>query len=107
VDDQEVRRDLEATVAARRELGPSHDRELIDGFLERIDKRLEERRPRAVKPMDEEESRGMVFVMGLVSLGCGIPITAIALGHSLAAFVIAWVGIVLINLVFALSGRRR
>ena len=39
--DADVRQELEATVAARRELGVEHDEELISGFLERIERRLE------------------------------------------------------------------
>jgi hypothetical protein len=42
-----ARHELEATVAARRELGPEHDEQLIQGFLDRIeteiDRRVDER----------------------------------------------------------------
>ncbi|HET7450450.1 MAG TPA: hypothetical protein VFJ78_07605 [Gaiellaceae bacterium] len=41
--DDEAKRELEATVAARKELGPAHDDELIAGFLARIDKEIERR----------------------------------------------------------------
>jgi len=45
--ESQAREELEATVAARRELGPGHDEHLIEGFLERIegeiDRRVDER----------------------------------------------------------------
>src|SRR5689334_831860 len=34
--EEPTRHELEATIAARRELGPAHDAELIEGFLDRI-----------------------------------------------------------------------
>jgi hypothetical protein len=98
------RSELEATLAARRELGPDHDEELISGFLERLEHRVGDRRPGAPKRSDATVSQGMRFTLTLVSLVVGIPITAIALTQSgLAALAIAWAGIVLVNLVFARS----
>ena len=41
--DDDARRELEATVAARKELGPEHEEHLIQGFLERIDQEIERR----------------------------------------------------------------
>jgi hypothetical protein len=39
----DARQELEATVAARRELGPEHDEHLIAGFLDRIEKEIDRR----------------------------------------------------------------
>ena len=69
MDEQE----LKAVVEARKELGPEHEKELIDGFLDRmgkeIDRRVDEkiaaRRPRNRKSMEAE-------------LGIFIPIFVIA-----------------------------
>ena len=51
--DSEAQQELEATLAAREELGPSHDRELVAGFLDRIeheiDRRVDERVAATVK----------------------------------------------------------
>jgi hypothetical protein len=41
--DDEAKRELEATLAARKELGPAHDDELIAGFLDRIGKEIDRR----------------------------------------------------------------
>ena len=35
--------ELEATLAARKELGPAHDKELIAGFLDRIEQEIDAR----------------------------------------------------------------
>jgi hypothetical protein len=39
----ETQQELEATLAARQELGPSHDKELVAGFLDRIEKEIDRR----------------------------------------------------------------
>jgi hypothetical protein len=100
------RTELEATLAARRELGSGHDEELITGFLERLEGRLSERRGRPPKPHDANVTAGMRFTLTIVSLVAGIPITALALTQSgLAALVVCWVGIVLVNVVFSRASR--
>jgi hypothetical protein len=69
--EKEPQKELEATLAARRELGPEHDEQLIAGFLERIDKeidrRVEERvaRRRPAPPLNKE-------------LGIAVPVVALA-----------------------------
>jgi len=39
----ETQKELEATLAARRELGPGHDEHLVAGFLDRIEKEIDRR----------------------------------------------------------------
>ncbi len=47
------------------------------------------------------------FVLAIVSLGIGIPLTAIAAGtNGLAGLIIAWIGIVLVNVVYGATHRR-
>jgi hypothetical protein len=41
--ENETQKELEATIAARRELGPEHDEHLIQGFLDRIDEEIDRR----------------------------------------------------------------
>jgi hypothetical protein len=95
-----VRDELEAAIEARRELGSELEPHLIESFVERIEKRLDERRP--VKPAPSTPERGMVFVMALVSVGASIPLTAIAISNGgLTALAIVWLGLVLVNLAFA------
>jgi hypothetical protein len=105
--DPDARQELHATLAARSELGAAHEPELIEGFLARLDARLAEQRPaKPARPVDPTASAGMRFAMTIISLIAGIPITAIALTQSgLAALIVAWAGIVLVNVVFARSSR--
>ncbi len=92
------RDEARATLAARRELGEEFDDQLVESFARRIEERLKTRQP----ARRSEDERGMSFVVALVSLGTGIPITAIALSNGgLPALLVAWVGIVLVNLVVA------
>ncbi len=39
----ETQQELEATLAARKELGPAHDEHLVEGFLARIEKEIDRR----------------------------------------------------------------
>ena len=41
--DSEAQQELEATLAAREELGPAHDKELVAGFLDRIEQEIDRR----------------------------------------------------------------
>jgi hypothetical protein len=74
--DQETRSDLEATVQARRELGPAHDDELIEGFLERLDRRLDE--GKTARELERKARRDHQKEMILGAMGISIPLLAIA-----------------------------
>src|SRR4051812_36425221 len=88
------REDVVATLTARRELGSDFDDALVESFAHRVEERLKTRQP-ARRSTDE---RGMVLALAIVSLGCGIPITAIAVTQAgVAGLIVAWVGIVLVN----------
>jgi hypothetical protein len=94
------RDEARATLAARRELGPEYEDELAEAFAEKVERRLA-KRDRAELAHDEDR-RGVSFVAALVSLGCGIPITAIALsGGGIPALVVVWTAIVLVNVALA------
>jgi hypothetical protein len=91
------REDLQASIEARRELGRDHEPELVDSFVARIEERLA-KRPAAHPPARREGREGS-FVLALVSVGAGIPLTAIALSNGgFAALLVVWIGIVLVNL---------
>ena len=95
------REDLQASIEARRELGPDHEPELVDAFVERIEQRL------AKRPGSTPARRGGregSFVLTVISLGVGIPLTAIALSNGgLAALLVVWIGIVLVNAAYQRS----
>lgn len=115
--DPETRRDVEAALAARHELGPDYDAQVAAGLADRIDElvaiRLADTRAEvSERQLDREDERTNArqrFVLGMVSLGAGIPVTGIVAGtHAgLIELAVAWAGIVGVNAVAAWSARRR
>ena len=101
------REELEAALAARRELGPEREPEVVAAFLDQVQRQLEqrvaERTPARRDHRGEEQRR---FVLALISVACGIPLTAISLSiGGLPALVVVWVGVVLVNVAFARAPR--
>lgn len=112
--DEDVgREDAEALLEVRRELGPSYDAALVDSFAERIEKVIAVRvdaqvAERGRTRRDDNDRDSHRLALAIVSLGTGIPITAVAAGTAeLPGLVVAWAGIVGVNLSYALRGRRR
>lgn len=110
--DAEIGKELEATVAARRELGADHDDALIAGFLERIERRLGEGTGgRVPNPSPEVVRQGAVTPLVLGSIGLGIPVTAVALSNApgaggIAVAIVAWAAIGVSNVAVLLRRRR-
>lgn len=101
-----TREDVDSLVEARRELGEEMEPALIDAFLDRVEATAEaraaERRP---APRDPDEGRGERLALAIISLGTGIPITAIAADSGgVVGMLVVWAGIVGVNFSFA---RRR
>lgn len=102
-DQGELRRELEATVRTRQELGTDYEPHLIDAFLERLDRsidaRIDERlrlRPDLKPSTQTEFSKEMAGALA-ATLGIGIPITAIAGGlGGLPGILIVWIAVALI-----------
>ncbi|GAA2829307.1 hypothetical protein [Kribbella solani] len=115
----EVRKDLRAAVAARQELGPEYEDEIIDSFLAKLDQRDVHRRagllPEAMpdrpdqpvrRPMSRETDPGGL-ALAIVSIVAAIPITAIS-ASMMGKFgvLICWAGLVGINYARAIARRR-
>lgn len=63
--------------------------------------------PRGAVPVVQPRPDRTVFVLAMMSLGLGIPLTAIASGTAgLPGLLVVWVGIVLVNAVYAWSRRQ-
>jgi hypothetical protein len=91
------REDVHAAIEARRELGEELEPQVIDSFVERIEKRIGELRRSPAR----RETRQGSFALALISLVAAIPITAIAATHGgIAAMIVVWAGIVLVNAVY-------
>ncbi|MEO5709880.1 MAG: hypothetical protein ABIQ59_08660 [Nocardioidaceae bacterium] len=112
-EEQVDRDDVEALLEVRRELGPSYDAALVDSFADRIERAVAERVDAQIAQKRAGQAAvagagGRQLALGIVSMVAAIPIS-IPLGVTghLAAMVIAWIGIVLVNLAHALQSRPR
>ncbi|RYC04111.1 hypothetical protein [Nocardioides zhouii] len=113
LDDDLGHGDIEAALATRRELGARYDAELVDGFAERIERAVDRRVADQVavaqrRTSGTEGSRIRQFVLGLISVGVGVPITivpTVATDNGLPAVVIGWLGIVGVNAAHAWQSR--
>ena len=112
-EEQVGREDVEALLEVRRELGPSYDAALVDSFADRIEKAVAERVD--AQATQRETARAAVagggarqLALGIVSMVAAIPVSIVlgVTGH-FAALLVAWVGIVLVNLAHALQSRPR
>jgi hypothetical protein len=98
--EHETQRELEATLAARRELGKEHEAELVESFLARIEKEIDRR----VDERVARQTRTRHSSINPATLGVCIPIIAIAGGIG-GVTGLAIVSIALV-LVFAIDSRR-
>ena len=98
-----TREDVDSLVKARRELGDDMEPAVIDAFLDRVEAAAEARAA-AVKPtpVRPDDGRGERLALSIVSLGTGIPITAIAAEQGgVVGMLVVWAGIVGVNFSFS------
>jgi hypothetical protein len=112
---ERAREQLHAAIGASRELGPEYEDAVVDSFLERVDRSIMARvdarmaeagpgRPVGAHPPGSAPRRppDSSLVLAIVSLGTGIPLTAIAGGTSgLSGLLVAWTGIAAVNIAHA------
>ncbi|MCE7082889.1 hypothetical protein [Streptomyces sp. ST2-7A] len=118
----ELRKDLDAAVQTRKELGENYEAALIESFLEKLDERIDETVDRAVDKrlrrrlaeqqvvgggpasMGDRNWRGPApaFALAAMSLLFAIPLSAIAASHvGFLGLLVAWGGIVGVNACYA------
>ena len=99
-----MRGELEAAIRARSELGADLEPQVIDAFVERIERRIDER-TRELRPMHvRRRDSNQVLALAIVSLGVSIPLTAIGVTQAgLVGLLVVWIGIVAVNALFARS----
>jgi hypothetical protein len=105
-----TRDELRAALGARRDLGAEYEDAVLDSFVARLEQSVATRAGGAEAARRSEGDRGhRQFVLGIVSLGAGIPLSGVAGGTtgSVWGLLVAWGGIVGVNAAHALSGRRR
>ena len=103
--ERELPRDeLQATLAARRELGPEREPELVDSFLAKIEREIDARVEQRLATRRERPRHAHVLSpwVAIASLGIGIGVTGTITGNDYPAWVVlaAWVAIVLVNLIY-------
>jgi len=103
-----TREDVDSMVEARRELGDEMEPAVIDAFLDRVEAAAAARGTEKQRPEPQPrqgDGRGEQFALSIISLGTGIPITAIAAEQGgVVGMLVVWAGIVGVNFSFA---RRR
>jgi hypothetical protein len=115
--ERELRREAGAAVEASRELGREYDDAIAAGLADKVEQlvayRTAELRAQAGQQAAESGAermrRNQRFTLGIISLGTGVPITAIAamnVDPSLLGVLVAWAGIVGVNVAAAWNGHR-
>jgi hypothetical protein len=110
---EELPRDeLEAAVAARRELGREREPELVDSFLAKIETQIDARvDDKLARDRYAPQRRGhgpdwAAALLGISSLGIGIGATGAATSQGQGwVAAVAWIAIVLVNLMYHSSRR--
>ncbi|MGW3562917.1 hypothetical protein ACWDSL_03270 [Streptomyces sp. NPDC000941] len=128
--DADLKRDLDATLQTRKELGAEYETELVDSFMEKVEQRFNDTADRQVRRQLAEQQMaaargtrphgpgrpgqgtgvgigfGERFAFVATSLVLAIPLSAIAAVNAggLPGLVVTWVGIVAVNAVHASGG---
>jgi hypothetical protein len=101
--EREAQQELEATLAARRELGPGHDDHLIEGFVQRLEREIDRRVDERIAERGPRKRGGSPLHPGNLAL-C-IPIIAVAGGiGGLTGLIVAFI---VLGLVFSVAETRR
>ncbi len=116
--DAELKKELAATLHARRELGEDYESALVESFLEKVDQRIDGAVDRRVRRQVAEQqmvvargarspkstdSFGERYGFGIVSLVVALPLTGIGGGGAgLPGLIVTWMGIVGVNVAWAL-----
>jgi len=99
-----TREDVASAVGARRELGDEMEPAVVEAFLERVERAIDARVAESRPAPRSEGGAGSSLALSIVSLGTGIPITAIAAeAGGVVGIVAAWAGIVGVNFAHALQ----
>ncbi|MFI6290778.1 hypothetical protein ACIBEJ_04295 [Nonomuraea sp. NPDC050790] len=108
-----LRDELQATLDARRDLGPEYEQALVESFVERLDATIAARvraelDAHGARPGKQHKSNTSTMVpIALGSLGLSIPLTAIA-GSAAgpAGLGMVWLMIIVVNIVAAVAVMR-
>lgn len=110
--DPDLRKELDATLQTRKELGPEYESELLESFLEKLDANVDRRVRRQLAEQQIQVARGTLpprraghgrefwerFGVAALSLVLAIPLSTVAAVHTgLPGLLVTWAGIVGVN----------
>jgi hypothetical protein len=99
------RDEVEAALAARGELGRELEPEVVDAFLDRVERAIDRRVDERLEQRHVPQAPGWTaFALPVTSIALMIPISEEA---SVAAEIVAWVAIAIVNVAYALARRSR
>lgn len=108
------KQDIEAALAARRDLGPEYDEavaaRLADRMHEEIARQVQARleQERGARPVPQRMSSGQRVAITIVAMAMGLLTTAVVvLGHAAALGIVIWIAVALIGLAVNAPDRRR
>ncbi|MFF0445545.1 hypothetical protein ACFYT4_03830 [Streptomyces sp. NPDC004609] len=116
--DSELKKELDATLHARRDLGEEYESALVESFLEKVEQRLDGTVDRRVRrqlaeqqmvvargtrpPQATDPNFGERFGFAIISMILAIPLSAIGVVQAgIEGLVVTWLGIVGVNTVHA------
>src|SRR3954454_3807989 len=103
---QEFRHELEATLAAREEMGAELEPQLVDRFADRIEREIDRRaKEKAYRQRPRSRGHAPTIPLALGSLGLAIPLIGAAGGLARGARGIAACGAVLVVELLLVFGR--
>jgi hypothetical protein len=95
------RKDVEAALQARRELGAEYEPQIVDSLVEKIEKRLDER---LQAPAPRHQAYELRLALGSMALGIGVTAVANSDAHGVGGIlisIVAWIAIAVINIIYA------
>jgi hypothetical protein len=97
----DIKRDLQATLAARRELGPDYDEHFLNALVEKLAAVQQVQQPKPQPPAKHAPPTDQQLGLAICSLIFGIPLVAIA-ADSLGSpgVVVAFVALLALNYLF-------
>ncbi|MBU7598585.1 hypothetical protein JGS22_013420 [Streptomyces sp. P38-E01] len=117
----ELRKELDATLQTRKDLGSEYESELVDSFIEKLDHKVDSVVDKRVRRQLAEQQMaiargstqtegpvisglGATFGLAVLSLILAIPLSAIAVVNAgLPGLATAWMGIVGVNAVYSIG----
>lgn len=99
--------ELRLALAARKELGAQHENQLVDSFIEKLDRTIVARAAQERDAGKLAKQRAAASAGRLaIALGVGIPLSAISLGMAgLPGLIVVWLSIVVLSIYFDQQSR--